>query len=292
MKIKICVQILLLWIFTISFATTTWAENEPVTGYYDEQNGWLYFEWFDPDYGKQTSIYEPANKVKPTIKTSIEYEVNGENFNYNYEVTNGKNSLQAMKRIVVKHHEPIFDVKTPSPVEDWYATRYFQRDDAWVWSNIGGELTLGLQPGQTARGLSFKSKGLPDIVKCSFAGYSKRFSGPGDSDTIEIDASFEKIFVKLKEQYKEKLKNSVIKKTVGPGKLPEKFNATDFIDHLIDLKHQAQDLGWIKEEGGDGIIQALDQKLDNAKAAIARGNTRSASKILKAFIKQVEAQSC
>ena len=81
-------------------------------------------------------------------------------------------------------------------------------------------------------------------------------------------------------------------KTIGPVAPPAEFKATDFIDYLIKLKHEAQDIGWIKKEGGQGIINALDKKLDNAKKAIERGSDTSARNVLEAFIQQVEAQGC
>ncbi|MCK4738397.1 MAG: hypothetical protein KAT46_00470 [Deltaproteobacteria bacterium] len=290
MKTKTYITILALFFIWATGITNTLAETEPVHSYYDEQNDWFVFEWTDPDLGKQSSILDKGNKVKPIINAKVELQNDNKTYVYNYQVSNQEGALQPVQIVQISFESEVYDAKTPSPKKDWYMGQY-RGKDVWRWSKTDGTV-VGIPPGETESGFSFKSKGIPTIVKSIFFGKRRvRYSGPGDSDPIEIDDSFERAYLKFKENYKDKFK-TVRKKTVGPGKLPEKFNATDFIDHLIDLKHQAQDLGWIKAEGGDGIIQALDQKLDNAKAAIARGNTRSATKILKAFIKQVEAQSC
>ncbi len=273
-------------------STNVFAQNELVTGYYDEQNDWFVFEWTDSELGKMSTIFDKENKVKPILNAIIEFDESKKTYTYNYELSNQEGAVQLLYSMVIDYFMPIYDVKMPSKA--WYSDMYrnpprFDDRGEWSWSKTNDE-PFGIPAGETESGFSFNSKGLPGIVVVAFVGERRaRFSGGGLS--WEQEESFEKVFVALKEKYKDKLKTKTAK-TIGPGKLPEKFNATDFIDHLIDLKHQAQELGWIKAEGGDGIIQALDQKLNNAKAAIARGNTRSATKILKAFIKQVEAQSC
>ncbi|MCK4738400.1 MAG: hypothetical protein KAT46_00485 [Deltaproteobacteria bacterium] len=170
--------------------------------------------------------------------------------------------------------------------KSWTCGLGFSKDD--IGFVIYGSLeNTQILPGGSLEGLIITSYGIPGIrdaiLEPDFIFDEK------DLPEEDIDYYIENGWEYLDKIYKSVAFNT---KTIGPVAPPLVFNATDFINHLIDLKHQAQELGWIKAKGGDGIIQALDQKLDNAKAAIAKGNTRSASKILKAFIKQVEAQSC
>lgn len=55
------------------------------------------------------------------------------------------------------------------------------------------------------------------------------------------------------------------------------------------MKHEAFDLGWIKNKG---ILQSLDAKIESAKRALERGQTKTAMNKLNAFINEVEAQGC
>jgi len=79
----------------------------------------------------------------------------------------------------------------------------------------------------------------------------------------------------------------VVGKTVGPVLPPDPFIAASFLDTLASYKHQAFALGWITNKG---ILNSLDQKLDNARKQLERGNTKAAKNILGAFINEVDAQ--
>jgi hypothetical protein len=83
--------------------------------------------------------------------------------------------------------------------------------------------------------------------------------------------------------------NSVKGKTIGPTAPPAVFKPIEFLGNIINLKHEAFNLGWIKNEG---ILKSLDAKLDNAKKKLENGDTKTAKNILNAFINEVEAQGC
>lgn len=78
-------------------------------------------------------------------------------------------------------------------------------------------------------------------------------------------------------------------KTIGPTAPPEELVPADFLQNIIDMKHEAFELGWITNKG---IERSLDAKLDAAKKKLAAGNTKATGNILKAFIHEVEAQGC
>jgi hypothetical protein len=75
--------------------------------------------------------------------------------------------------------------------------------------------------------------------------------------------------------------------TIGPTAPPSTFSPSASIDTLISYKHQAFSFGWITNQG---IANSLDQKLDNARKQLKRGNNKAAKNILEAFINEVEAQ--
>jgi predicted acetyltransferase len=76
-------------------------------------------------------------------------------------------------------------------------------------------------------------------------------------------------------------------RTIAPVVIAGTINPVAFLDTLIAYKHQAYGLGWITNKG---IFNSLDQKLDNARKQLERGNNRAARNILAAFINEVEAQ--
>ena len=78
-------------------------------------------------------------------------------------------------------------------------------------------------------------------------------------------------------------------KTLGPTAPPADFKPVDFLNYIINMKHEAFSLGWITNKG---IENSLDAKLDNAKKKIERDNVQAAQNILNAFINEVEAQGC
>ena len=292
MKNKLHLLIFVFLVICVGLVGRPWAEEELVTGYYDAQNDWFVFEWDNPRYGRQISIYDPPGKVKPVITVEVGYDEDKEEFIYNYIVANEEGAVQDLEGIYIELLSPVHGVTPPelSPEGDWYSN-YSKPNKAWHWAKARSEPEW-IPPGHSESGLSFRSKGIPVIMDSSFTGHQRKYrNSPGDSDTEEVGIAYSKLYQRFKEEYKEHSVRSVVKKTLAPGEPPD-GNTKELIDMLIAMKHEAQDLGWIKAEGGDGIIKALDSKLDNAKKAIDKGNKKSARNILTAFIKEVEAQGC
>ncbi len=78
-------------------------------------------------------------------------------------------------------------------------------------------------------------------------------------------------------------------KTVGPKAPPKEFDPVEFLSYIIELKHEAYELGWITNEG---ILESLDKKLENARGKTTQEKISPAINILRAFLHEVEAQSC
>jgi hypothetical protein len=172
----------------------------------------------------------------------------------------------------------------------WWTTG-FNVDSTVEWSAMDPDRDgrYEIHPGETKGGYELTSYGLPGIR------------------TARVQASVN-IKQPLEEAFKEALKTTPIEemtaeqmmainqqalkmisvevKTLGPTAPPANFVSLDFLAYLIDLKHQAADLGWI---GGRKLVEELDKKLDQVKEKLAAGETEPARGMLGAFINKVEA---
>lgn len=133
-----------------------------------------------------------------------------------------------------------------------------------------------LMPGQSLTGFLIKSRGIPAIREIAIQPWWVLFVEDASDEDVERS---------------EKVKKEIAfyTKTIGPTAPPADFKPVEFLDYIINIKHEAALLGWIKNKG---IEQSLDAKLENAKKKITQGKTNTAKEILKAFINEVEAQGC
>jgi hypothetical protein len=76
-------------------------------------------------------------------------------------------------------------------------------------------------------------------------------------------------------------------KTIGPTAPPAELKPVDFLDNIIDMKHEAFSLGWITNKGIE-----RDAKLNAARKKLSSRDYGSAQNILTAFMNEVEAQGC
>lgn len=140
-----------------------------------------------------------------------------------------------------------------------------------LWGS--NEKTYRIMPGHSLKGFEAVSEGLPGIrsfeVKPAF--------------TLVVEGFVTKEDIEKSMAIKEQIKFRG--KTIGPTAPPANFVLLDFLNYLIDLKHQAQALGWI---GGLKLVEELDKKLDQVKEKLLAGNTESAQGKLKSFIEKVE----
>ncbi len=144
-----------------------------------------------------------------------------------------------------------------------------------------------IMPGDTIRGLIMTTYGLPTIrdfeVEPEYIAEKEDIISKFGISKDELIADHWKYLNAFYESLAWK------GKTLGPTAPPADFKPIDFLNYIISLKHEAYNLGWIKNAG---IEQSLDAKLDNAKKKIEQGNIEAAKNILNAFINEVEAQGC
>jgi hypothetical protein len=236
---------------------------------------------FEGSKGIVRSVFEPATKIAPQIIGVVERASNQTEYVYSYVVSNGQRAKQRLLKILIEFGSRIFDVTRPNtewsaltyakqPMVSWAHTRV---DPAGLWTAYNG-----IPSDSTAGGFSYKSRGLPRIVDCHFQGATPTLQ-LDEEPPYEIEAALDSLEVFPN--------NTVRGKTLGPADPPVPFHALALFDSLISYKHQALALGWITNKG---IVNSLDQKLDNARKQLQRGNNKTAKNILEAFINEVEAQ--
>jgi hypothetical protein len=140
--------------------------------------------------------------------------------------------------------------------------------------------SFAIHPGQSLSGFSMMTRGLPSVRRCIVSplfDVVALFPDPEDS-TVDY-------YVPPIDSVRRAVKFYAW--TVGPTAPPAIFVATYFLDTLISYKHQALALKWIDNEG---VANSLDQKLENAKDKLSKGDSAAARNILEAFVNEVEAQ--
>jgi hypothetical protein len=129
-------------------------------------------------------------------------------------------------------------------------------------------------PGNSLSGFQITTRGLPGLIDFRIEPY---LIPPSEGEI-------------LPEQIKEVKGKAAFKgKTLGPTAPSVNFVALDFLSYLIDLKHQAAELGWITNPG---VEDSLDVKLDQVKVKLQTGDTKTAANQLSAFLNEVSAQGC
>ena len=123
-----------------------------------------------------------------------------------------------------------------------------------------------IAPGESLSGFVMTSYGLPAIRDLKI----KPEYIAEDDDVLNMGVS-EKEYLNNVAKYLKAFYESISwkGKTIGPTAPPANLNFATFLDYIIDLKHQAVSLGWIKNEGA---VTSLDAKLDNAKRRSAKDN--------------------
>lgn len=141
-----------------------------------------------------------------------------------------------------------------------------------------------IMPSTTLTGLSMTTYGLPTIQ--DFKVHTKYIAEKEDILRMGIS---EKEFILNAWKYLNAFYENIAwkGKTIGPTAPPADFKPFEFLNYIINLKHEAYSLGWITNKG---IEQSLDVKLENAKKKLEAGDIKTAKNILNAFLNEVEAQ--
>ena len=230
---------------------------------------------------------ELQNKVTAEVLVSIR-PLPGGHLEYGYTLKNSALSKQNILNFRVQVKVPVSSATAEmTAAPGWFLSGRGNSvdrtlDDGSIKTTIGwlGEdIPTLIKPGESLSGFRLIVKSIPGIQDFQVQGYT-------DKDMAKIDLFEEEMDVlgDLQDAFKG---NSFKGKTIGPDPAPEVVNLAELLDRLIFFKHQAAALNWISGPGSDGIVKSLDAKLDAAKAAIARGQNKTAANQLNAFVNEL-----
>ncbi|MBI2619317.1 MAG: hypothetical protein HYW57_04490 [Ignavibacteriales bacterium] len=279
----------ILFFFILVVAQSSFSQTD--TLYFDPASGNYIIRYLGTTQSGQdtmvTLTYEPPTAIDPVIQGFVSPTADGK-YLYRYRITNGTQAQQNLVEFSL-HYDSTVWIESRTPETSWrnYPRKMRDYSDTgkpkptytWVWRG-----DQGLEATWFIDSCVVISDGLPTIT-ASYSQAKTRIwawpaGGPNQKDTTASD-------IRMKLLRLEVYPNAnVLRKTIGPKLPPTPFVPLSFLGTLISYKHQAFDLGWIKNHG---IATSLDQKLDNAKVQLEKGNNTSARNILEAFVNEVEA---
>jgi hypothetical protein len=221
-----------------------------------------------------TVVFEPGTKINPKVNSVVTKDSQKNTYLYSYSIENGAESQQNLDTFILEFG--VDDVTDASTM--WSSDRIRGvRDEQiafvnrWMWSGA-----QGLEPTESANGFALESAGLPGITNANFQGRAPILAWP----TAPGGNLLKQIFA-----LKVYPANHVLRKTVAPVAPPSSFVPLDFLETLISYKHQAFELGWIKNQK---IVKHLDKTFEHAKKRLEKGSIPRAIKALRASVKRVE----
>jgi len=240
------------------------------------------YEVYNPPLNNEPIVFFQIDIAKPLDTQELDSEnlviIQGINVQGNMLI---RSFEEEIGRIGILLEKPIIPVGAQPPsghsFPDWTADITVMGTVMW-----GGSERNLILPGQTQGGFVLTSYGLPGIrdtiVEPDYVVDMEDVPG----EVFEED--------RLKE-YIEGIEESIAYKgkTLGPTAPPADFKPFEFLDYIISMKHEAFQLGWIRNAG---IENSLDKKLDSARKSLEKGSTTSAKNVLSAFVNEVEAQGC
>jgi hypothetical protein len=140
----------------------------------------------------------------------------------------------------------------PSGWSCGYGTLAGFTEASYGWA---GDVPRMIHPGESLGGFALVSRGLPEIREMIAKPFLDMDKMPSES---EGDVDIAKVW------------NDTLNwvgKTVGPKSPPKDFVAEDFLSHIISLKNEAAQLGWIK---GSQLLNELDGHFDKAQKALGK----------------------
>lgn len=197
-------------------------------------------------------------------------------------LTNGSGYLTETSKGV----QTLPDTPKMIPIGLWSPPNWISglgRDGMGGWASMAGAM---LKSSEAKEGFMMLSHGLPSIRIFKSSPWIDVDTLYPSIDTLSTQEELDALGKRIKDdEYLAAFKG----KTLGPTAPPANFVALDFVNYIIDLKHQASALGWITNPG---VQDSLDVKLDQVKNKLQAGDTKTAANVLNAFLNEVDAQGC
>jgi len=177
-------------------------------------------------------------------------------YRYQYELESLPTSKQSVWAIDMPFSILPTNVQSP---KGWFAI-VGGRIPAIAWG--ADDSSYHIHPGHVESLFSYDSQGIPGITSAYIRGWVEPPSLDFEPDsTVGGDV----------------IEDSKRILTIGAVEPPSPLLPSVFIGTLISYKHQAADLGWIINKG---IVNSLDQKLENARKQLVQGNNKAAKNTL------------
>jgi len=218
------------------------------------------------DFGVPVPTILPRDKTNVEVTAKVNKE--GDFYSYNYSVENLASSIQSIEKFAIDCDIDTVSNAVKKP-KGWYFIDRDERDILFWFCDItvvsDNYYDYLIHPGSIENNFEVRGRFLPTIAKFYVLGNNGRMS-----------TNLDEIFTNTKQGL-----------TIGPTNFPVQLNTLGFLEEIITYIYQAFDLNWIDNQG---IVNSLDQKLENTKAQIEKGKTNIAVNQLNAFINEVEAQ--
>jgi len=220
----------------------------------------------------------PPNKVEAFAEIDAKSDSSGQ-FAFQYEIVVATSSRQTVIGLGIEGDTTTV-TSTEQPLNWSFLTARLEPFNAFIG---GKSKSAVIRPGASLPGFSLQSFALPGISTIRFRG-----SAPVLAYDEEPPAEVEDLVGRICHRPMER--RYALGKTLGPLTNPAGKTGAALILRLMGQKHEARGLNWISGPGADGLVKSLDAKLEAAKAAVDRGQPKTAKNDLRAFLNEVEAQ--
>lgn len=254
--------------------------------------------------------FEAADHLQISMVPAISFNSSSGTFTYLYQVISASTSVQLLSKL----HLTTLDADTD---DGGTILRIFSPTNLTTWQEGTGEdIRLGaytvrwypaekttqddllhphppsqaLRPGQSLVNLGMISNFLPGPTTFYAQGWVKPPTQEEIDSKLGLSPADEPSGKQLRSVYpgaRSIADNSFHGPAISPMQAPAALSNPDLIDRLISLKHQTVSLDWLR---GDELVKELDEKLDQAKKALAEGKPFKARKKLEQFIRKLEEQ--
>jgi hypothetical protein len=246
-------------------------EDLVVSSINDTSNGKLdsVYAWNGSEYRLSGSL-EQAAKGRPfsradNLKASISARVipidAAGRLSYIYTVRNDPSSVQSIHAILIDQQE--VNPSTFIVPDGWEGEEYTCYTD---------EVTRDIRRGQTLKGISNTSLGVPTIASF-YVQAENSYIGSG-SLQMTRDLSMKNWYA-----------NSFRGVTVAPTDPPNPFSATAFLDTIASYTMRSDSLGWIT---GHDVTRKYLELFDSVRAHVKTIDVAGASKVVDAIVREVD----
>ncbi len=227
-----------------------------------------------------TDTLVPATRIDPSAECSVTRE--GGLYVFSYSVSLSSISQQYLLSFMVSHPAPILN---PTKPNIRWSQGEFAQHKVWDWANTGmnpsglWSPTTDIAPGESLSGFSFRSAGLPAIVKSYFQGNVRGLAFIAEPPQLLYD---------LRDTIDVFPYNTVVRRTLGPVDPPTPFVSFSFLDTIKSYITQSSSLGWISNQTTANKYTWL---IDSARSNLQRNNRGVAKAKLDSILLNVRTDS-